>query len=402
MPPFLSWVDYSSTERLRMRQAVALFDESDTRDELGIGSIRDAFADELFPGTSVIQTRLRYALFVPWLYTALEDDRTVSSGNVERRARKAELDLIPHLLETSGDAIGVIGRRAGRELQRPPSGIYWLLLHRWGIFRPRWTLDEYHRRWDRLRLEREGQRRTDDRGVLPEAFETWNSETPLAPEDFPSLASFDLRYEEAEFIKGRIADSCKGSLLAHAATTNERPDLGVGEPWQAFGDVPAALTRTLGLARRFALVVRGAALVYNLALARHQSGREELATTLEGELETWAEEAERMHVAGATLDELWAFCATRANVSPRTREFLDRWRALLAADGCAGAARSRDALQLVEQRERQLKGSRSRFGNARALELWGGQSGTGLLTYRWGTAQRFLADLYRGLGTGGD
>jgi hypothetical protein len=57
--------------------------------------------------------------------------------------------------------------------------------------------------------------------VLPETFETWNSETPVAPEDFPSLASFDLRYEEAEFIKGRIADSCKGSLLAHAATTND-------------------------------------------------------------------------------------------------------------------------------------------------------------------------------------
>jgi hypothetical protein len=402
MPSFVSWVDYSSAERLRMRQAVALFDESDTRDELGIGSIRDAFADELFPGTSVIQTRLRYALFVPWLYTELEGDRTVTSANVERRARKAELDLIPRLVERTGDAIGVIGRRAGRDLQRPPSGIYWLLLHRWGVFRPRWTLDEYHRRWDRLRLERGGQRRTDDRGVLQEGFETWNSEMPPAPEDFPGSASFDLRYEEAEFIRGRIADSCAGSLLAHAATTARRPDLNVEEPWLAFGDLPHALTRTLALARRFALLVRGAALVYNLALARHQSGRDELATKLDGELKGWAEEAERLRVADGTLDELWAFCAARANVSPRTREFMEHWQALMAADGCAGAARSPDAHQLVEQRERQLKGSRSRFGNARALELWGGQSGTGLLTYRWGTAQRFLADLYRGLGTEGD
>jgi hypothetical protein len=53
--------------------------------ELGTGSIRDAFA-ELFPGTSVIQIRLRYALFIPWLYTELESDRTVTSANVERRA----------------------------------------------------------------------------------------------------------------------------------------------------------------------------------------------------------------------------------------------------------------------------------------------------------------------------
>lgn len=385
-----------------MRQAVALFDESDTRDELGIGSIRDAFADELFPGTSVVQTRLRYALFIPWLYTALENERTVSSANVARRARKAELDLIPHLLETSGDTIGVIGRRAGQELQRPPSGIYWLMLNRWGIFRPRWTLDEYHRRWDRLRLEREGQRRTDDRGVLPDAFETWNSEMPPAQQDFPGQSSFDLRYEEAEFLRGRIADSCAGSLLAYAATAPQRPDLGVSEPWHAFGDLPGPLTLTLALARRFALLVRGAALVYNLALARHGSGRDELATKLDSELESWAEEAERPRTAGASLDELWAFCATRANVSPRTREFLERWRDLLASNAYAGGARSREALHLVEQRERQLKGSRSRFGNPRALELWGGQSGTGLLTYRWGTAQRFLADLYRGLGVEGD
>lgn len=401
MPSFVSWVDYSSAERLRMRQAVALFDESDTRDELGIGSIRDAFADELFPGTSVIQTRLRYALFVPWLYTELEGDRSVNSANVEQRVRKDELDLIPRLVETSGDAIGVIGRRAGRELQRPASGIYWLLLHRWGIFRPRWTLDEYHRRWERMRFEREGQRRTDDRGVQAEVFETWNPEMPPPPDDFPSVASFDLRYEEAEFIRGRIAESCAGSLLAHAATSGRRLDLEVSEPWLAFSDLPSEVARYLALARRFALLVRGAALVYNLALARLQSGRDELATRLEGELEGWAEQAEELRVAGDSLDELWVFAMARASVSPRTREFFECWRRLLAAGGCASVGRStahsKEALRLVEQRERQLKGSRSRFGNARALELWGGQSGTGLLTYRWGTAQRFLADLYRGL-----
>ncbi len=399
MPTFVSWVDYSSADRLRMRQAVALFEETDTRDELGIGAIRDAFADELFPGTSVIQSRLRYALFIPWLYEGLEADRKVNSASVERLARAAELDLIPSL-QQSGDTLGVIGKRSGRELQRPPSSIYWLLLRKWEIFRPRWTLDEYHRRWDGLRIEREGQRRTDDRGVFPDGFVSWNTEMPPPPEDFPKVASFELRYEEAEFIRGRIADSCNGSLLAHAATAASRPDLEAPEPWLAFRGLPPAIAQTVALARRFALLVRGAALVYNLALAQRQSGREELVTRLEGELEEWALQAEPLHVAERHLDELWAFCATRANVSLRTQEFLNRWRGLLADGRYATAARSGDALRLVEQRERVLKGSRSRFGNARALELWGGQSGTGLLTYRWGTAQRFLEDLYQGLERG--
>ena len=55
-----------------MNRILALFRERDTRDELGIGVIRDLVADELFPGTSTIQTRLRYMLFVPWIYQRLK------------------------------------------------------------------------------------------------------------------------------------------------------------------------------------------------------------------------------------------------------------------------------------------------------------------------------------------
>jgi hypothetical protein len=64
----LTWLDHDTTDRERMNRILALFRERDTRDELGIGVIRDLIADELFPGTSTIQTRLRYMLFVPWIY----------------------------------------------------------------------------------------------------------------------------------------------------------------------------------------------------------------------------------------------------------------------------------------------------------------------------------------------
>jgi Family of unknown function (DUF6361) len=35
---------------------------------LGLGTIRDAFADMLFPGTSAPRIRPRYFLIVPWIY----------------------------------------------------------------------------------------------------------------------------------------------------------------------------------------------------------------------------------------------------------------------------------------------------------------------------------------------
>src|SRR5688572_19144376 len=57
-----AWLDYSDGERRRMLEVIELFREKGTLDELGIGSIRDTFADHFFPGISTIQTRARYFL----------------------------------------------------------------------------------------------------------------------------------------------------------------------------------------------------------------------------------------------------------------------------------------------------------------------------------------------------
>ena len=79
MPSSLSWLDYDNEAYQRAQRILTLFKERDTRDELGLGSIRDSISDVLFPGTSTIQTRLRYMLFIPWMYQALEDKHVPSS-----------------------------------------------------------------------------------------------------------------------------------------------------------------------------------------------------------------------------------------------------------------------------------------------------------------------------------
>lgn len=60
MSSALGWVDFDEAERDRAQRLMQLFTEQDTRDELGLGAIRDSISDHLFPGTSTIQTRLRY------------------------------------------------------------------------------------------------------------------------------------------------------------------------------------------------------------------------------------------------------------------------------------------------------------------------------------------------------
>jgi hypothetical protein len=52
------WIDHSEKQRRQVLEAIDLFKERDTRDELGTGGIRDAFSDMLFPGKRLYELRL--------------------------------------------------------------------------------------------------------------------------------------------------------------------------------------------------------------------------------------------------------------------------------------------------------------------------------------------------------
>ena len=47
----IGWIDRDSEARQRSLQLISLFNAPESRDELGIGGVRDAIADILFPGT---------------------------------------------------------------------------------------------------------------------------------------------------------------------------------------------------------------------------------------------------------------------------------------------------------------------------------------------------------------
>src|SRR4051794_14117809 len=130
----LTWLDFSDAERKRALQVVELLGRAETRDELGLGAIRDAFAEALFPGMSTVQRRARYFLFVPWTFRSIERRYAGRTGALER-ARQEELRLIEALLSADDDHDGVIGGRARRGLRQVPSMIYWQGLTRWGIRR---------------------------------------------------------------------------------------------------------------------------------------------------------------------------------------------------------------------------------------------------------------------------
>lgn len=56
-----------SRDALRRAETQLRDDVEGVRDEIGFLSLHQAYADRFFPGMSVLHTRLRYVLFVPWM-----------------------------------------------------------------------------------------------------------------------------------------------------------------------------------------------------------------------------------------------------------------------------------------------------------------------------------------------
>ena len=395
MPSTLTWLDHDPAARERSLRILALFRERDTRDELGLGAIRDSFSDKLFPGTSTIQTRLRYMLFVPWVYRELEAKR-VSADRFAARARRRELELIEPLLN-SDDRAGVFGVGAGKALKRLPSEVYWSGLGAWGIRRHSGSIDEYHRGIDRV-YARRGRRREhedDDDTVVP-ASVTWHPHLPEAPDDFPHGLSFALTREEAEFLRDAIVTSCSGTLLGWLAREGRagRAD----RPWEHpdLARFPERDQILLQHARLFSSVMLGAAIVYNLSLAM-LDGRSKREDEHRERLGQWADGLDSASIGAWLPEEMWAATAdSRHTVTPGARRFVERWVEMVKSDPWR-LADDPKARTLVELRERQLKKGRSRFRNARAREQFGGRAGLRPMTYRWDTVRSFLHDLRYGL-----
>ncbi len=397
------WLDYSEHERRKMLDVVDLFREHDTRDELGIGSVRDAFADRLFPGTSTIMTRARYFLLVPWTYERLERLH-VRSGDIATRARRAELDLVEPI-ERSDDNDGNIGKLAKTALKRLPSSVYWQGLHVWGIRSFRGAQIQYHRSLDRYYEQVQGHRgRKSERDAEHDDLisPNWHPELIDPPPDFPTECSLRLTQLEAEYLAERIrlSPGCSGSLLAELVAQDER-SAEVPFPWMhpQCAKLPQKLREVLAHAQDFSEVMHGAQLLYNLILAE-QARRADGVAKYRRWFKEWGASVSARSEALAhwNRERFWELVRS---VNPRitnpTYEFINTWWDLALQGESSRLCDNPTARLLISERERRLKKNLARIDNPRAQELWTGDSGTAQLEYRWGICQELLGDIFDGL-----
>ena len=397
MTSFIAWIDHDAEARARSTRLIALFDQKESRDELGIGAIRDSFADILFPGTSTIQTRLRYMLIVPWVYKFLED-QIIPSGKFEKKARDLELSLVTPLLN-SHDTSGVFGKNAGEQLKRLPSSVYWSGLIEWGILRSNLSQNDYHRNLDAVYQKRKlHSLGKPDFEELLDDFSTWHTGLPGTPDDFPESLIINLTAAEAQFIKECIAKNADKTLLAHLMVNEMKSDQKFIWDHESYNTFSEDNKKVLYHARLFSFAMHGAALLYNLMLAELQ-GTEELVEDHEESLKEWNLSSVTSELRNWNLSDMWGlFHKRKHNITIFTRDFVTAWVDFLKNKlSGQNLKTSKIARNLIISRERQ-KDNKSRFDNRQLLDRWRGYSGLNPLSYRWPVVRQFLNDLIQTIG----
>jgi hypothetical protein len=397
----LSWLDHDAVAAERSMRLMALFEEKEARDELGVGGIRDAISDQLFPGTSTIQTRLRYFLFIPWLFEKL-DARAVTSAKYAGAARNAEAELLEELLAHEQDVGGIIGSRARGHLKRMPSSVYWSGLEAWGIRDYAGSLQQYLQDADERRAGLQSARRGTDSADDHEAHgKAWRSEAiQLRPVSFPQGADMAITPDEAAFLLERWRACHPDSLLTWLALElQDSLSLPHAERiWEheCASRFPRAIGELIVQAQRLDALVRGAALLYNLQLAEMDK-RDALEKLYSDALDNWAE-GESTLTHGWDLADLWDRVEDKGHgITPKTKAFVEAWLQEVKASR-KSIRTSRRARELVYARETNLKGaSSSRFLNASARKQWGGAAGLAPMSFRWPTADIYLREWHAGL-----
>jgi hypothetical protein len=412
----IGWIDFSSEHRERVRTVIDLIRRPGVVDELGIGVIRDAFSDFLFPGISTIQTRAKYFTLTALLLKDYENlsEKKKASQSLEKYLREWEPWCRRKLCERygdSGDALGIIGvsfgNRKDRDVQRRPSSVYWSGLRTFGLLRTPLSLSEYSRR---LADGRKTLR------ALLDASETEKGDDPdadggstallLTPEVDPEYwndLSITLTRDEAEFLRhqvtSRVPDSLLGQILLDRSATRQVVSLAKRAAFKDFVDLPfiknlpdAALRYRTCLALDFWRIMEGAHIRYN-CLLQERFGTPRQKENVEEKWNDWKKSMRNVNWRERDSETMWSLVRARGSRVPGyTKAFVDSWihQAQLPRPDRV------ECESLVMRQERANKRGRARLRPNNRDEQVNEWIGLSALEYRLPQVKQFVIDIHRG------
>lgn len=392
-PLKIGWIDYSNEHRNKVMAILDALSAPDALDELGIGQIRDGFADILFPGTSTIQTRAKYFFIVPYLIMELEKVNLPTPKRFLDKLYESELDLID-VLNKEGVS-GVIGARAGRKLKTKPSNIYWNGLRTYEFFKyPTLTLVNYAKAFINMKKSKSAvaafnYEEQDDPGMMTGEYSGTFWQCILPEPNWKENLSIELNADEAAYLKSRMmqAEKSKNSLLALLLKQDPEEFKKITE-FDAIGELftlPNGLKEDYKKAKSFNKFIVGANIRYNIILSNRKN---------EKAMEEWEEWKNSPFVqqqfAVFPIMEIIERLKIR---NPRLVRFLHDWQQVVLAN-------DEEAMdKLIIKREIELKSrERAKLNNTKVYSYQEGDwVGIKNLTYRFPNTKILITDIFKGL-----
>lgn len=388
--PALGWT-YLAREALARAKAQMDQESMGVRDEIGFLTIHQGYADRFFPGTSVLHTRARYAVFVPWLF---EDLAGLTGPAATRALREREKDIAGRLKQ-AGESQVIGGRVYPNYSSQPPSTVYWNALAVWGILRPRPDGRSISRA-QAHRLLRGAGPATDDDGQPLVGFDPPFAPLPARPDNWRSGSlTLQLNTAEASFLRDRLAQLRRPagnelSLLARLVRTEVAAPPGM---WAKETRAVAGLDQGPLVRAQHAASLAGVGRAIYDALLEHLVEVQDRRETSKRHRDHLVSVVEEHGPVAAKID-VDALETDIGALPPKLRSVVSATRNWITS-------KSTDPVSLfsVYEAAEARKGPRARLpqtpnGRARRLEWSSDEHGVaGPLHYRWDQVSTLLNDL---------
>lgn len=387
----IGYVTFNTEERQRVMKVLQMVRDQTAIDELGLGRIRDAFANEMFPGMSTLQRRAKYFAVLPSLYYEATKLHYRSREEVHRQIVHWEIrltDMLCNGATTQEDRNGITGssmleaakKDETKFVRYDPTYIYQTGLRTFNMIRSNANLEalifERSRQLSNIpkRVTDAESIDADEQNGLSQIFATSGEHYDF---ERGTELSVKLTTREAQFIKRHIemSPACKDSLLAYLVRQdiNVPTDfLDVTPFWQ---NLPEPFLTQTNLARHFSDWAYYMHLRYRFLFARGNNDTEHADAF---------EQLMRDHLSlHPEILDAPLMMAVLTHIRPRMNE-------QSVCDFCLKAAlllekntpASLDQLDtLIRAREKQIKVSRYKIDNPkfRAYEM----SAPRNMTFRW-------------------
>lgn len=402
----IGWIDFSRAHRARVGTILELLKPEGMVDELGIGIIRDAIADQLFPGISTIQTRAKYFFIIPYI---LNDYQKIKIGQRTRESPEKYLERREYeVMWKLGDSYdhveghGVIGisKRRPQRIMRRPSEIYWngitkfKLIESYGL-----GMQSFFARGKSSVLE--------SLLALPQGDDFDGDDIDAESEnlfnirfqcnsDWAENLLLDLTNDEAEIMRDKILSQVEGSalceLLGNKSLYQEFVSVNTFREFviKAIGeDIPAKLKELLILGHDFSELMVGAHISYNCLTQNAKFN----SSHFEAEWVEWVEKPEKNMIdfKGFNPDELFKLAIT---AKVYTRQFIRDWWQFVNTNNQDINLRN----QLIENQEFHNKRGKARLRLKKHDDIkenkWIGFKN---LDYRYQNAKTILHDIQTSL-----